>query len=500
MVTFEFSKKIVPRVIEEISKAKEFIKIAVFQIHHKSLFDKLLDKLEKGIDVEIFTLPYDSINENVKDEVVSYFKNVISHGAKVHFCKWNVGDPERTTTAVGRWYSFHGKFIVTDKSAIALSANFIQGEELDASLIFEQDTDKISEFVKKFDELKELFICIRGGYDGRIRDDIIKTGVQNPEAIFKLPPVIESETHIKNWIRHYPFALCPMNTEIRDELYIVPFDGRGRNLLYSIIENSSKFVYLSTESFTDSEFPEVLKQTRLRGLNVKVLTGAGSMDFTDRLQKMLRDLLGNEIAVKTTDEEIHSKLIITDKYVAVSSINLNKMNLGFKSLTGFWRENTESITICSDTRIIESAKKQYLEIFNQSIDIEEKLSGKLEGVVGRLFTSTFGLRTWAEVKRLFAKLIVKEEIRVRKLVLDIGRITSKLMGHFNRQMVEKSDFLMSIILYYLSERKHDVDQIKGKLTSIESSIDHIELLNNLMQEGFIEKVDDYYKLKVEKLF
>ena len=165
MSSFIFNKKIIDKVINEISRAEKFIKIAVFQIHHRRLFDTLTQKLDNGVDVEIFTLPYDSINESAKNEVVGYFENVVSHGAKVHFCKWNVGDPERTTTAVGRWYSFHGKFIVTDKSAIALSANFTQGEELDAALIYDQDSDKIAEFSEKFNELKELFINIQDGYD-----------------------------------------------------------------------------------------------------------------------------------------------------------------------------------------------------------------------------------------------------------------------------------------------------------------------------------------------
>ena len=75
------------------------------------------------------------------------------NGAKLYFCKWNVGDPERTSTAVGRWYSFHGKFIVTDKSAIALSANFTQSPEIDGLLIYRDEPEKINEFNEKFDEL-----------------------------------------------------------------------------------------------------------------------------------------------------------------------------------------------------------------------------------------------------------------------------------------------------------------------------------------------------------
>ena len=55
-----------------------------------------------------------------------------AEGALLYFDKWNVGSPERTTTATNRWYSFHGKFIVTDNCAIVLSANFLITPELDS--------------------------------------------------------------------------------------------------------------------------------------------------------------------------------------------------------------------------------------------------------------------------------------------------------------------------------------------------------------------------------
>ena len=64
--------------------------------------------------VEIFTLPYDSIYEDNAEQVINNFEKLIQSGAKVYFCKWNIGDPGRTYTAVGRWYSFHGKFLLTE--------------------------------------------------------------------------------------------------------------------------------------------------------------------------------------------------------------------------------------------------------------------------------------------------------------------------------------------------------------------------------------------------
>jgi len=164
MKTFGFGTDIIDRIISELDDADEFVRIAIFQLHNQDIFAVLNDKLRAGVAVEIFTLPYDSINENTRSEVTRRFQNLERNGATLYFCKWNVGDPERTATAVGRWYSFHGKFIVTDKSAIALSANLIQHQELDALIVFKNETDKIEEYNTRFNELIELFALEESGH------------------------------------------------------------------------------------------------------------------------------------------------------------------------------------------------------------------------------------------------------------------------------------------------------------------------------------------------
>jgi len=150
--------------------------------------------------------------------------------------------------------------------------------------------------------------------------------------------------------------------------------------------------------------------------------------------------------------------------------------------------------------ILSIAKSQYLNIFNNSIDISINLSEKIENHVGKVFTSLFGLRSKKEVKKLFARLILHEEIQVKKFVITIGRITANLMQHFNKKMIEKDDFLMAIILYHLSERKHNIDQISEKLNILETSINLDKLLKTLQSSNFIENEDDFYKIKLDSLF
>ena len=74
------------------------------------------------------------------------------------------------------------------------------------------------------------------------------------------------------------------------------------------------------------------------------------------------------------------------------------------------------------------------------------------------------------------------------------------MTTFNRSLVAKDDFLMALILYYLSERKQDYDQLNEKLSTLNTTIELSSLLSHLISNGFIEKDDDYYKLCVVSLF
>ncbi len=55
-------------------------------------------------------------------------------------------------------------------------------------------------------------------------------------------------------------------------------------------------------------------------------------------------------------------------------------------------------------------------------------------------------------------------------------------------------------IYYLSERKHDFDQLDEKLSILDTEINWDILLNLRLHNNFIEKIDDYYKIKLDKLF
>jgi len=498
---FEFSNTVITSVLNELNEAEEFIKIAVFQIHLDSLFDLLENKIRDGVDVEILTLPHDSINETLRDEVVLRLNALQEAGATINFCKWNVGDPERTTTAIGKWYSFHGKFIVTEKCAIVLSANFTRINELDACLIIKNEQNVITNFSQKYDELLALFVTENNGQDGNIHQQIINTNLPNVNSVFDLPRVIQTTTHRNNWIKQYPVALCPDDIEIDETLCLVPFDIKGRKIYEKLLNDAEEFIFVSAESFTDPEFGLFLRNLKAsKQIQVKLLTGATSMDFSDRIQKMYRELLAEDIQLYTIEEDLHAKLLITDKHLLLGSINLNKMNLGFNISNNYWRGNTETFFITTNNALILDAKTKFDTQLTRSIQMERKLAEKINKETANTLNKIFNIRARREVKELFSRFVLIKEIEVKKDAKKLAKTIQKLMQHYRVGIANKDIFFMAVILFHLQERKHTLAEINNKITKVDTIDNLTVLLERLSDSEFIEIEEDFYKINIDALF
>ena len=191
----------------------------------------------------------------------------------------------------------------------------------------------------------------------------------------------------------------------------------------------------------------------MRGIEIHILTGAASQDFSDRLQIMFRKLLAsNNIHIKTTPVDLHGKLIITDKHVAVTSINLNKINLGFGRIKSLWRQNTETITVSNDPEILSSAREQYCSIYEKSSDIRNTLAEKIETQIGELFTSSFGYKIKPEGKTILARFLLIREIDVNKILLSVGKLSVQLAGKLGTARVyERSRSYGNYVVLFIRE-------------------------------------------------
>jgi hypothetical protein len=274
---------------------------------------------------------------------------------------------------------------------------------------------------------------------------------------------------------------------------------RGRNVIAKIIEDADTFVYLSAESFTDIDFPVILKKARLNGIAVKILAGATSMDYTDRMVQVKKEILSTGIEFRTTEAELHAKLIITDKLVAVSSMNLNRMNLGFRQTHDFWRENTETITICSDPVIVCDAVSKYQTLFLDSTNILEYLAEKSEENVKSIFTSIFNVRSTGGAKKLLAKMLTLNQISCERNVIEIARFAVRLKIKYSAKSVSDSEVAMAIVLYHLTERKYEFKELREKLLPIFSGERLESVLGELLARELIVKESEFFKINLEKL-
>lgn len=406
---FKFGNNIIKEIVDELNRAKKYIKIVVFQIHNKDIINKLIEKVKMGVSVEVITLPFDSIDKKVREEVTKHLKQLEKAGAKLNICDWNIGDTSHTKTVSQDWYCLHAKFIVTDKSAIGLSANLTMHPEFDAILVYDSN-EKIAEFNNKFDLVKDLFM------NKKIKENIEKV-VSKEVSKEILTPLGHITT--KNSVLHYPTELCPDNVEIEEKLYVFPFDCKGRNFMKEIINDAEKFIYISSERFTDEEFYYFLEKMRLKGIDIKVLAKFKSQDYQHKIVKLSKNLLALGVDLKNINL-MHAKLVITDKLVALGSINLNKMNLGFRPRPGFWRANTEVMTICKNPKIIEEAKQSFLDVFNSDAaeNVLDKMVLKESDDFGKIIKNVLDTKHY-KAKQYLSEKYIKTEIENRKRFFDV---------------------------------------------------------------------------------
>ena len=427
MKDFEFGTGIIDKVLGELDKAKKYIRIVVFQIHIEEIINKLKEKVKKGVSVEIITLPYESIQENVREQVTKNLKELEKMGGIISLCDWNLGDTSHTKTVPGPWHNLHSKFMVTDKSAIVLSANLIGNDDIDAILI-NDDKIEINDFNKKFESIK----------DDYINDNIFKKIKDKTENKEDYEEIITPPAHLsKNQksILHYPLELCPNMENFEEKLYVFPLDCRGRDFVKKVIEDAREFIYISTERFTDKELFYFLPKERLKGKEIKVLTKFQSQDYQYEIIQFAKNCLSTDIGLKD-NKSVHAKLIITDKLIALGSINLNQMNLGFIPKKGFWRSNTEVMLICKDKEIIKKAKRLFLEIFNNSEDVIKNLVKKEVDNFKKIAKEVLGTPLYNCGEYLAVKYL-KDETRDRKKYLDILIEASKLAKTKNLKKIKE---------------------------------------------------------------
>ena len=502
MKKFKFSsnKEIIKKTISEADK---FISIVSFQFTADPFIRNLLLDKSRKVNLSIITLPSDSYKDTAaRKKIDNLYKDLEKNGAKVHQCIWEVGDPSLTATSLSgeqlegggnKWYSMHGKFIVTDKNALIMSSNFTEAEEIEVYLMI-SDISIIRQFKEKFDQLKTLFIE-NNKYPGAIFD-LVDNETKN-----YIKELFESSGRLN--IKAYPPNLAPSKS-FANGLYLTPFDGRAREFLNSLIDSAQKFLYLSTERFFDDE---IVKKLVAKAINTKIkiriITCPPNQirQNSVKAEQMISELLSADVEIRVF-ENIHAKCWLSDKFLAIGSINLGKMNLGFRKTGDFWRANTETIYFDNDEKIIKEARVEFDSIYKKGVEPLRSIASSSKYLAdSKVLFNVFGIRSDKSAREAMSQIQTSFKINSRKNLLRVVDLAAKIAQKFNVRTVTRKEVLMALILFYLTERKHVIDELLEKLQSIVEKKTEVEqILNFLIKNKLITKQEDFYKINIEAIF
>lgn len=491
-----------------LSEAEEYIRIVEFQFSNRLYLQRLLQKAEEGVSISIITLPIDSIRASNKDsekkrnEIQEYYNNLQSkEKGKIYECLWEVGDPSLTTTSESgtlaegggeKWYSLHGKFIVTDKHALITSANLIEKQEYDVYLLYKEE-EVIELLNSKFEKILTMFI----------------QGEEIPGELIKcLPEKIQNEItkeYRKNHqlrVRNYPEELIPEKITIEKGLYITPFDGKARTILNSIIEEADKFVYLLSERLYDEELVSFIKHTKLNSnVKIKILTGHPRTvrQNVKKARSFFEELGAVNIQIRAM-EDIHAKCWLTEKWLVVGSANLGKMNLGFRK-GGGWRANTEIMMLENNPEIIGEAKRKIDEKFKSADTLSEVLatSNKAQSTAKEYF-DLFDHYSRTEAKIMFGKLRLKFRLETEQKLIKVARYASLLAKRTEKRYIEEIDVVMGAILLILQNRSSTQKEIINAFEDIINEKLILKGLEKLTKKDLIITNNSVeFKINIDKL-
>lgn len=493
------------QLLEEIIKNSEkFLKIVTFRFFSEDFANILIKKAKSGVDVEVITTPADSVaKEEMRPQVERMYKTLRDKNVKLFTCSWEAGEPRLTSTSMSgrlaagigeKWYSIHLQLIVNEKQALITSKNLTSDRNLDIYFL-----NSTPQFVKlaldKFGKIKEIFfepvklknITITGKIINFLDEEILKETINLFDQSKRLN------------VKHYNLRKLP-DANLKNGIFICPFEGRLRDFLYKFIDSSNSFLYFFVETFFDEALVEKLEEkiNAFPDIKIKIITSPPERIRQNRpkARNLINQVLSLGINVGYLPD-IQAKFWVSDKWLAVPSGDFNKMNLGHKSGKNYWKADTQLILLDNDEDLVRSFKNLFEQYF-EPIDIGSISIKDVKSLFVRL-TKRHRMQSTDEAKnyvaRLKSSLIIKTE-KDTKYVIDLAIRLAKFHG---KRKVEGLFAIMAIILYYLQRREHKLQEIIEKLENVTDESKIKDAITRLQFQGFIMKSEDMYRVNVKKI-
>jgi hypothetical protein len=154
-------------------------------------------------------------------------------------------------------------------------------------------------------------------------------------------------------------------SQLKQGLFISPFEGRMRQFLYDFIDSADEFAYFYLETFFDEELVGKLqdKIAVKPEFQIKIITCPPQRirQSPQKARSLIGQALSAGIQIGNIDN-IQAKFWISDKWLGISSGDFNRMNLGHFITSRYWKSDTQLLLLEDNSTI----RDQMKEIFESS--------------------------------------------------------------------------------------------------------------------------------------
>ena len=493
------------QLIEEVIRNSEkFLKIISFRFDSEDFANMVIRKAKSGVDIEVITTPADNVaKEELRPQVERMFETLKGNGVKLFHCSWEAGEPRLTPTSMSgelaagigeKWYSLHLQLFVNEKQALITSRTLTSERNID---VFYSNSNY--EFVElalnKFHKIKSIFFepvkVDDVKMDGKIVDFLDEETLKDTINLF------QQSKRLK--VKDYSLKKLP-EAKLENGIFICPFEGKLRDFLYEFIDSARDFLYLFVETFFDEDVMGKLEEKIFTSpeTKVKIITRPPEK-IRQNIQKarsIINKLIGLGVNVGYLPD-IQAKFWLSDRWLAIPSGDLNKMNLGYKTGKNYWREDTQLILLDDGRDQLKSFKELFEQYF-EPIDIGSICLRDVEPLFIRL-TKRHKMVSTKEAKNIVARLKSSLVIKTEKDVKYVIDLAIRLTKIHRKRKVEGLFALMAIILYYLQRREHKLEEIIEKLEHITDELKIKDAISRLQFQNFVVKSEDVYRVNVKKI-
>lgn len=299
--------------LNEINNAARSIDFAIFGIAQQpKIIDALVSAQNRGVKIRWVT-DSDINGKNIYNEVIKVQKLLPNFNTDNHIYPTTNSKNFKYTNAI-----MHNKFFIFDNKTLWLStANLSQTDlaDFNNNITFLTNSSVLSNIFKQ--EFEQM-------YNEKFHE--LKNPIPDKEEI-----KIDSQNTVS--------------------VYFSPTDKIITNKIVPLINQAKKYIYISSFIITHKDVEFALKQAKIRGVDVKIITDATSAGGKYSIHNELRQI---NIPVKVEDKagKMHSKSIIIDDNITLfGSMNLTKSGD---------TKNDESVMYIVNPIVAKQFKKQFL--------------------------------------------------------------------------------------------------------------------------------------------